>query len=96
MHVISRKALRTFWERRSDSEQPLRRWHQLMTTTDFASFAELRASFPSADMVGELTVFNIGGNKHRLIASIHFNRHKVYVRHVLTHAEYDVGNWKQR
>jgi mRNA interferase HigB len=66
-----------------------------MTTTDFGSFAELRETFPSADMVGDLTVFNIGGNKYRLIASIHFKRHKVYVRHVLTHAEYDQGDWKK-
>jgi mRNA interferase HigB len=87
--------LRLFWARHPDSEAPLRRWNKLIDTTDFDSFAELRAAFPSADMVGELTVFNIGGNKFRLIASIHFNRHKVYVRHVLTHAEYDQGSWKQ-
>jgi mRNA interferase HigB len=95
MHVISRKALRTFWERNPDSEQPLRRWFTLMDTTDFASFAELRETFPSADLVDELTVFNIGGNKYRLIASIHYNRRKVYVRHVLTHAEYDRESWKK-
>lgn len=95
MHVISRKALKVFWERQPDSEPPLRRWHTLMATTDFANFAELRETFPTADMVADLTVFNIGGNKYRLIASIHFNRLKVYVRHVLTHAEYDQGKWKQ-
>jgi len=95
MHVISRKALRLFWQRHPDSEQPLRRWHTIMTTTDFGSFAELRSTLPSADMVNDLTVFNISGNKYRLVASIHFNRQKLYVRHVLTHAEYDQGNWKQ-
>jgi len=50
--------------------------------------------FPSVDFVNNLAVFNIGGNKYRLIASIHFNRGKVYVRHVLTHQEYDKGGWK--
>ena len=95
MHVISRKALQTFWQRHPDSEQPLRRWHKIMTTTDFGGFAELREAFPTADLVDDLTVFNIGGNKYRLIASIHFNRHKVYVRHVLTHTEYGQENWKQ-
>ena len=95
MHVISRKALRVFWQRQPDSEQPLRRWHKLMTTTDFGSFAELRETFPSADTVDDVTVFNIGGNKYRLIASIHFNRRKVYIRRILTHAEYDQGTWKQ-
>lgn len=65
-----------------------------MQTTNFRNFDELRATFPSADTVDGLTVFNIGGNKYRLIASIHFNRGKVYVRHVLTHREYDRGAWK--
>jgi mRNA interferase HigB len=91
MHIISRKALRTFW----DSEPPLRRWHKIMSVTEFDSFAELRQTFPSADIVEGLTVFNIGGNKFRLIASIHYNRQKAYLRHVLTHAEYDQGKWKQ-
>ncbi len=95
MHVISRKALRAFWDKHADSEQPLRRWYTLMAATEFDSFAALRFTFPSADLVDDLTVFNIGGNKYRLVASIHFNRHKVYVRHVLTHAEYDQGIWKR-
>jgi len=95
MHVISRKSLRNFWDRFPDSEQPLRRWYKIVTATNFSSFAELRHAFPSADQVGDLTVFNIGGNKYRLVASIHFNCHKVYVRHVLTHADYDQGNWKR-
>lgn len=65
-----------------------------MTQSAFESFAELRMTFPSADLVGDLVVFNIGGNKYRLIVSFHFNRGKVYVRHVLTHGEYDRGAWK--
>ena len=52
--------------------------------------------FASADKVEGLTVFDIGGNKFRLITSIHYNRRKVYIRAVLTHAEYDRGNWKNR
>ena len=95
MHVISRKALREFWERHPDSASPLARWFKIMERQAFRSFAELRATFPSADRVGNLIVFNIGGNNYRLIASIHFNRAKVYIRHVLTHAEYDRGNWKR-
>jgi mRNA interferase HigB len=95
MHVISRKSLRNFWERHPDGELPLRRWFKIVATTNFASFSELRRTFPSADLVDELVVFNIGGNKFRLIASIHFNRGKVYIRHVLTHAEYDRGDWKK-
>lgn len=95
MHILSRKALRSFWERYPESEPPLARWYKIMERSTFGNFAELRATFPTADLVGELVVFNIGGNKYRLIASIHFNRGKVYVRHVLTHTEYNRGTWKE-
>ena len=94
MHVISKRALREFWDRYPDSQTPLRRWFKLITKNSFASFTELRAVFPSVDLVGDLTVFNIGGNKYRLITAIHFNRGKVYVRRVLTHEEYDRGGWR--
>ena len=95
MHIISRKALRQFWERHPDSETALTRWFKTMQRTDFHSFNELRTAFPTADQVDDWIVFNIGGNKYRLIASIHFNRGKVYIRHILTHPEYDRGNWKR-
>lgn len=51
--------------------------------------------FSHADKVGKFTVFNIAGNKARLIAAIHYNRGKVYIRHILTHGEYDKGAWKK-
>jgi mRNA interferase HigB len=95
MHIISRKALRQFWHRHPDSESSLSRWFKIMQHTDFGSFEELRTTFPTADKVGDLIVFNIGGNKYRLVTSIHFNRGKVYIRHVFTHQEYDRGTWKQ-
>jgi mRNA interferase HigB len=63
--------------------------------TEFRSFAELRAVFPTADKVDDWIVFAISGNRYRLIAAVHFKRGKVYIRHVLTHAEYDRGGWKQ-
>ncbi len=95
MHVISRKRLNDFAERNSDTRASLVHWYRLMRQSDFSNFVELRAVFPSADQVGKLTVFNIGGNKVRLIAAIHYNRRKVYVRSVLTHAEYDEQSWKE-
>jgi mRNA interferase HigB len=95
MHVISRKALRLFWGRHPDSKAPLNRWFQIVRRTNFKTFAELRRTFPTADLVDRFTVFNIAGNKYRLVTSIHFNRGKVYIRHVLTHTEYDLGAWKE-
>ncbi|NJN55011.1 MAG: type II toxin-antitoxin system HigB family toxin [Anaerolineae bacterium] len=94
MHIISRKAIQQFWTLHPDSQPSLLRWYKIMEQSDFASLNELHLALPSADKVGDLIVFNISGNKYRLIASIHFNRNKVYIRHVLTHAEYDRGAWK--
>ena len=69
-------------------------WHRVIKNNEFKSFSELRSVFNSVDKVGSLYVFDIGGNKLRLIASIHFNRQKLYIRHILTHKEYDKGNWR--
>ncbi len=95
MHVISKKALRQFWKLHPDAERPLRRWFDTADTAVWQSFADVRAVYAKADQVGRLTVFNIGGNKYRLITAIHYNRAKVFVRYVLTHAEYDRGEWKE-
>jgi mRNA interferase HigB len=95
MHVISKKALRDFWAIYPDSEESLRAWLQAARREAWQNFAEVKARFPKADRVGKLTVFNIAGNKYRLITAIHHNRSRVYIRHVLTHAEYDRGNWKE-
>lgn len=94
MHMISHKALREFARKHADSKTPLDVWFHTMSKNRFESFNALRKIFPSADKVGDVIVFNIGGNKYRLVASIHFNRQKVYVRHILTHEEYNRGTWK--
>ena len=95
MHIISRKILRDFWRKHPDSQSALVRWFKIVQKTEFQNLVELQTTFPSADLVENLVVFNIGGNKYRLIASIHFNRQKIYIRNVLTHKEYDRGNWQK-
>jgi mRNA interferase HigB len=95
VHVISKKALRDFWQKYPEAQEPLLRWYRIVNQTDFKSFVALKQTFPTADLVARHVVFNIGGNKYRLIASIHFNRNKLYIRHVLTHGEYDQGAWKK-
>jgi len=96
MHVIAKPALIEFWTKHPDAKGPLKAWHRTMESEVFADFNELRATFASADYVDGLTVFNIGGNKYRLIAAIHYNRRKVFIRTVLTHKAYDRGKWKRR
>ena len=93
MHVITRKRLREFAQRHPDAAEPLYRWYQIASKAHFASFSALRRTFRSANKVGRFTVFDIGGNKYRLVAAIHYNRQKLYVRHVMTHQEYSKANW---
>jgi len=95
MHIITRKRLNDFAERHPDTKSALQHWYRLAKSRNFKSFTELHETFPGADQVGKLTVFNVGGNKVRLIAAIHYNRRKVYIRAVLTHREYDEGKWKE-
>lgn len=94
MHIISKKKLREFWEEHPRAQAPLEAWYQVVKNAEWKAFSDVRKTFNTADQVGKFTVFDIGGNKFRLIAVIHFNRGKVFVRHVLTHAEYDEGKWK--
>jgi mRNA interferase HigB len=95
MHVITRKRLNEFAERHPETKSALAHWYRVVKGHGFASFAELRQQLPSADQVGKLTVFNVGGNKVRIVTAIHYNRQKIYLRAVLTHAEYDEGKWKE-
>jgi mRNA interferase HigB len=94
MHIISRKALREFWERCPDAESPLRQWEAIVKRAEWRDWADLKATYGSTDKVEEYVVFNVGGNKYRLIAIVSYPKGKVYIQHVLTHKEYDRGTWK--
>jgi len=95
MRVISKRKIIEFSEMHQDSENSLNSWYKIISKTDFISFNDLRKTFPNADLVDNLTVFNIGGNKYRLIAAIHYNRQILYIRHILTHKEYDKNKWRE-
>src|ERR1035437_7370435 len=94
MHLISRRRLQEVWTVHPDVEKSLTAWAMIVERASWSNFVELRATFPSADQVGRLTVFNIGGNKYRLTALVDFEFRKVFVRRIMTHAEYDKGDWR--
>jgi len=96
VHVISRKRLREFWSQRPyrDSEMPLREWFKTVSLAEWHNLAEVRQTYKHADPVGDCTVFNIGGNKYRLITKIFYRHQTVLVRAVLTHKGYDEKRWK--
>ncbi len=90
MRVISRKALREFSERHAAAKVPLDAWYRILKGSHYGSPHELRTDFPTASFLGaRRTVFNIGGNKYRLVVDMRYDLGRVYVREVLTHAEYD-------
>ena len=93
MWIVSLKRLREFWAEHERAQIPLRSWYTQVSTARWSTFAELRSTFPSADLVGNCTVFNIAGNHYRLITRVLFPSHKVFVLRVMTHREYDQVDW---
>jgi len=94
MHVISRKKLKEAAARHADLEGPLEAWFRIAKKAEWKNLTDVRKTFSSADGVGKRTVFNIKGNQYRLITEINYIFMRIYIRHVLTHAEYDRGGWK--
>lgn len=94
MRVITNRRLIEFGERHPAAAAPLQMWRKVMESRAFGSFGELRQCFGSVDKVGELYVFDIGGNKFRLVAFLQFAQQIAYIKHVLTHAEYDRNTWR--
>lgn len=91
MRIIALKRLKDHWQlpRRGDSEQQLKSWYAVVKEASWENPAQVKDQFRSASVVGERVVFNIAGNKYRLVAFINYEFHTVYVRFVGTHAEYD-------
>ena len=95
MEIVRQDRLIEFAQRHPNTRPSLTRWYCLVRERSFSSFAELRSVFPHVSRVGNLTIFNIAGNNVRLIVSMRYDEQRVYIRHVLTHAEYDKGKWKE-
>lgn len=95
MHIISYKKINDFIKKHNQAESSLSGWYNIVKKSDFNTFVELKNTFPSADIVGNFVIFNIGGNNYRLIAKVLYKARKVYIRHILTHAEYDKGEWRK-
>jgi mRNA interferase HigB len=95
MHVIRRRKLKEAASRYRALERPLDAWFRIAKKATWNYLATVRRTFATADAVGKWTVFNVKGNQYRLIVEINYTFGRIYVRHVLTHAEYDRGGWKQ-
>lgn len=92
MRVVSNKALVAFAAIHPASGAPLQAWRKALEARDFTHFADLKRGFNTVDRVGDVYVFDIGGNTYRIVAAIHCNRRQVFVRYVFTHKDY--AAWK--
>jgi mRNA interferase HigB len=99
MRIIGESAVKQWATRYPDAATWLKNWLTITQGADWANLAEVRQSYPHADAVKvnsghDATVFNVAGNKYRLITAIHFNRRAVFAMIFLTHAEYSKHLWK--
>ena len=95
MRIMKRGALVEFWQKHPDARPSLESWYAVVRRATWKTPAEMKAVYARADLVGRRTVFNISGNKYRMIARVNYETQRVFVLHLLTHAEYDQGTWKQ-
>lgn len=95
MRVIAKKILRDFWKSHADSEQQLKAWFQEASNAQWQSPNKIKIEYPSASLLPEnRVVFNIKGNNYRLIVKINYDYQMVWIRFIVTHAEYDKINAK--
>ncbi len=89
MRVISNKVLTQFAAVHREAAAPLQAWRKIVQTGTFVNYADLKRAFNATDKVGDFYLFDLGGNKYRVISAIHFNRQTLFIRHVFTHKEYN-------
>ena len=94
MHIITHRRIIEAQQTHKDCATALDQWYRVAKKAEVENFAQLRTLFRGVDKVGDLYVFNVGGNKLSIIAAIHFNHGKLFIRAVLTHKEYNKGDWK--
>lgn len=95
MHVITRRKLLEASAKHAELAGPLDLWFRIVKRAKWKNLDDTRKDFPTADGVGKFTVFNIKGNRFRLIVEINYLSGRVYIRYVVTHAEYSKGSWKK-
>ncbi|MBX9878191.1 MAG: type II toxin-antitoxin system HigB family toxin [Candidatus Obscuribacterales bacterium] len=96
MEIFGAETLTEFATSHTHAEAPLKRWLSFAEKAKWANFAELKETFRSADYYRGAVIFDIGGNKFRLIADIAYEKQAVYIYKVLTHQEYAENKWKKR
>jgi mRNA interferase HigB len=96
MRVISKRPLSEFWQHHPEARPMLNEWFRKASQATAISFPALHETFGSADYVDGFTLFDVGGNRYRIAAVIHYDKQRMYIRQVMTHAEYDRNDWRKK
>jgi mRNA interferase HigB len=94
MRIIKRGALEQFWQTHPDAKASLESWYNVVRRANWQTPVEMKRIYPSADLVGRRTIFNIAGNRYRMVARVNYEPQRVFVLYLLTHAEYNREDWK--
>ncbi|MCJ7776876.1 MAG: type II toxin-antitoxin system HigB family toxin [Sedimentisphaerales bacterium] len=98
MRIISKAPLREFWAKHPSAQPPLKHWYKVVKAAKWTCFADTRKTFISADAYTKgnetYTIFNVGGNKYRIITAVNYAIKTVFIGWVLTHADYSKNKWK--
>ena len=95
MNVVGKRGLRNLTARHPEAETEALDWYRIAVSADWSCFADVRATFPRADLIGEVLVFDLGNNRYRLITTVFFGAREIYVKALLNHKEYDREEWKK-
>ena len=95
MRVIGKDLIQEFSSKYADSASAIESWRQVIEGNDFKTPVDLKRMYGTADYVKPYTIFDIGGNKYRLIASIDYPSAMVTIEEIMTHSEYEKGNWRR-
>jgi mRNA interferase HigB len=95
MNVVNYEVLQKFARKHARSRSSLDTWYEATLETIWRNFDDVKKTFRTADIYGDCTIFDIAGNKYRLIATINYDLEQVYIETILTHAEYDRDKWKK-
>jgi mRNA interferase HigB len=95
MKIISKRALAEFWKEHPEAKASLLNWYYIVKGSTWEDFSDIRKTFRRADIYRDCVIFDVGGNKYRLVVKIRYRIKCVFIRFVLTHSDYDKESWKE-
>jgi len=94
MRIVTERKLKDFWQKNKLAETVMRAWISAVHLADWQNFIDVRKTFNHVDVYKNCVIFDVGGNKYRIIAKVEYKIHIVFIRFVLTHIEYDEKKWQ--